>query len=707
MATNSEETEDNSKEELIRVARERFKLAEEASKDNRDLAVEDLEFFKGDQWPVEIKNQRDAQHRPCLTINRIPQFVRQVTNDQRQNTPSNKVHPVDDKADKETAKILQGIYRHIENNSNASIARTTAFDGAVKKGWGFYRITTEYASSNSFNQEILIKQIPDDFAVYFDPHSTEIDGSDANWAFIGEDVPKNDFLAQYKDSELAGVEDWRSYGDQAAGWVTEDTVRIVEYFYKDYEDATILLLSDGSVLDKSEFEENKDAILKSGVTIKNERKTKKEIIKWCKLNGVEVLEETTWLGKWIPIIPVYGEIIRINGKKTFQGIIRNAKDPQKMLNFWKSAETEAIALAPKAPFIGYEGQFEGHESKWASANTHPHSYLEVKPTTIGGQVVPLPQRNSYEPPVQAITNASFQAADDLKATTGIYDSALGAQSREVSGIAIRGRQAQSQTSNYHYMDNQKHSMRHEGRQVVDLIPKIYDAEQAVRIIGEDDQQEIVWVNKMFKRKGEEVQYNLDYGQYDVVCEQGPSYATKRQEASETMLELSRNAPQIMGVAGDLVVKNLDVAGASEIAERLKKTLPPGTIDDPEKKPLPPEVQQQLQQFDQMVEQLTAKVNEQAEQIKMKTNELESKERIEMKKLEVSLILEQMKLQGGAANAVFAAELKSISDRLSLLDMSQPIDDEQNENFNEPAPDQSGFDQQTNPTGGQSPGLIME
>lgn len=705
MAINSEEVENNSKEELIRVARERFKIAEEASANNRDLAIEDLEFFKGDQWPVEIKNQRDAQYRPCLTINRIPQFVRQVTNDQRQNTPSNKVYPVDDKADIETAKVLQGIYRHIENNSNASIARTTAFDGAVKKGWGFYRITTDYASSNSFNQEILIKQIADDFSVYFDPHSTEIDGSDANWAFIGEDVSKDDFKAKYKNSELAGVEDWRSYGDQAPGWITEETVRIVEYFYKDYEDITLLLLSDGSVLEKSEFEENREVILKSGVKIKNERKTKKEIIKWCKLNGVEVLEETTWLGRWIPIIPIYGEIIRINGEKTLQGIIRNAKDPQKMLNFWKSAETEAIALAPKAPFIGYEGQFEGHESKWASANTHPHAYLEVKPITIGGQQAPLPQRNAYEPPVQAITNASFQAADDLKATTGIYDSALGAQSREVSGIAIRGRQAQSQTSNYHFLDNQKHSMRHEGRIVVDLIPRIYDAEQAVRIIGEDDQQEIVWVNKSFKRKGEEVQYNLDYGQYDVVCESGPSFATKRQEASESMLELSRNAPQLMGVAGDLLVKNLDIPGANEISERLKKTLPPGVIDDPEKKPIPPEIQQKLQQYGQLVDQLTAKVNEQAEAIKMKTNELESKERIEMKKLENSLVLEQMKQQGSAANAVFLAELESLKHQLSVLQYGQP--NQFDTDFNEPAPDQGEFNQTPNPTGGPSPGLIME
>lgn len=707
MATNSNEIEDNSKEEIIRVARERYQLAEDASAKNRLAAIDDLKFFAGDQWPEKIKNAREREDRPCFTTNRLPQFVRQVTNDQRQNSPSNKVYPVDNKADKETAAVLQGMYRHIEYNSNAAIARTIAFDGAAKKGWGYYRIVTAYPNAFSFNQEILIKSIPNDFSVSFDPHSTEIDGSDANWAMIGEDVAKDDFIAKYKDSKLCSKEDWRQLGDEAPGWITEDTVRVIEYFYKDYEDITILLLSDGSVLEKSEFEADKDAILATGVKVVNERKSKKETIKWCKLNGFEVLEETVWPGKWIPIIPIYGEIIEINGVRTYQGIIRNAKDSQTMLNFWKSSEAETIALAPKAPFIGFEGQFEGHEDKWATANTRTHAYLEVKPVTVAGQPVGLPQRNVYEPPVQAITNASLQAADDLKATTGIYDSALGAQSREVSGVAIRGRQAQSHTSNYHFMDNFKHSMRHEGRIIVDLIPKVYDAEQAVRIIGEDEQQEIIWINKSFTRKGEEVTYNLDLGQYDVVCESGPSYATKRDEASQSMLEMSRNAPQIMGVAGDLIVKNMDWPGASEIAERLKKTLPPGIIDDPEKKPLPPEVQAQMQQMGQLIEQLTAKVNEQDEQIKTKREELQSKERIEMKKLENAIILKQLDLQGAAANAIGAAEIRSLEKRLDILNYGQPIDDETNQNFNEPAPDQGGFEQNPNPTGGPSPGLIME
>ena len=703
---NSADTPKNSKEEILRVARERFQLAAEAETEIRNLGLEDLEFRAGKQWPDDVKQERQLDARPCLTINRIPQFIRQITNDQRQNRPSIKVFPIDDKGDVETAKILQGLIRHIEYNSSADIAYDTAFEGAVTKGFGYFRIVTDYVDPMSFDQEILIKRIRNSFSVYLDPNHKEPDGSDANWGFIFEDVPKEDYEAEYKDSELSKMQDWESIGDQVPGWVSESTVRVAEYFYKDFKNVDLVLLSTGEVVEKSKL----PPILPPGVSIKNERTTAMPVIKWCKINGVDILETTDWLGRWIPIIPVYGDELDINGQRVLEGIVRHAKDSQRMLNYWASTETETITLAPKAPFIVAEGQItKEYEGQWKSANRKNHAYLPYKPTSHAGQLVGPPQRNAFEAPVQAITGARMQAADDLKATTGIYDSALGAQSREISGVAIRGRQAQSQTSNYHFIDNLTRSLKHAGRVIVDLIPKVYDTARTARIIGEEGEQEIITINQLFQYKGEQKIFDLGAGKYDVAVETGPSYATKRQEALASMIDLTKTYPQIMQVAGDLMVKNMDWPGASEISDRIKKTLPPGVADDKDgnqKPPIPPEIQNQMAQMNQMIEQLTHHLNEANDKIKTKSIELESKERIEFAKIEADMKKELAKLQGQAAIMTYQQELADLSRRLQLLDINEPIE----QDFNESVPDQDAIQnvpQQQPPTSGPSLGQPME
>jgi hypothetical protein len=696
---------ENSDEEILRVARERFDLAQEATSNIRKLGLEDLKFRAGEQWPEEVKRDREQEGRPSLVINKIPQHVRQITNDQRQNRPSIKVYPVDDKADIETAKIFQGMIRHIENNSNADAAYDTAFGGAVTSGFGYFRFVTDYVDPFSFDQEILFKRIRNNFTVSLDPNAQEPDGSDANWGFISRDVPKEDFCAEHPDADLSSMDDWTSIGNSNK-WVTKDTVKVAEYFYKEFKYENIVLLNNGESFKEDEIPE----VLPNGIKIVKKRKSQIPIIKWCKINGSEILERTDWLGRWIPIVPVYGDELDIDGEIIYEGIVRHAKDSQRMYNYMASTEAEAIALAPKAPFIVAEGQIlPQFQAAWKSANRKTHAYLEYKPTSIGGQPVGAPQRNAYEAPVGAITNARMQSADDIKSTTGIYDSALGAQSREISGVAIRGRQAQSQTGNFHFVDNLTRSLRHAGRILVDLIPKVYDTPRVARIIGEEGEQEIVRINEIFNKNGKNVIYNLSAGKYDVVVETGPGYATKRQEALASMLDLTQAYPKIAEVAGDLMVKNMDWPGAAEIAERLKRILPPGIADEKEKQPLPPEAQMQLQQQSQLIEQLTEKLNQATQTINTKSNELESKERIELKKLENDIIIEQMKLQGAAANMLFAQELKSIQERLTLLNYHEPVDEEQFQNqvLNEPGQDMSVVQNDQQLTGELLPGQSME
>lgn len=699
----SEESTEQSDEEILRIARERFRIVEEAEADIRIDALADLEFRAGKQWPEEIKQARELENRPCLVINRIPQFIRQITNDQRQNRPSIKVSAVDDNADVETAKILQGLIRHIEYNCNAEIAYDTGFEGAVTKSFGYWRVATDYIDPMSFDQEILIKRIRNAFCVYMDPSSQEPDGSDANYAFVFEDIPKEEFKAEFPKAKLSTSSDWRGTGDETPGWVSDSSVRVSEYFYKEFKTIDLVQFQTGEgvfTADKAKMPNP----LPEGMKILNERKAQIPVIKWCKINGSEILSKTDWLGRWIPIVPVIGDELDINGKRVLEGIVRHAKDSQRMYNYWASTETETIALSPRAPWIVAEGQIPPeYANQWATANSKNHAFLPYKPTTVNGQLAAPPQRNVFEPPVQAITQARGLAADDMKATTGIYDAALGNRSNEQSGVAITRRNMQSQTSNFHFIDNLSRSIRHTGRILVDLIPKIYDTERAVRILGENGEEEVVQLNKMFEKNGKTTLINLSAGKYDVTVDTGPSYATKRQEAVASMLDLTKAYPQAAQVAGDLMVRNMDWPGAQEIADRLKKTLPAGIADEEKDKkqiPIPPQVQQQMAQMGQMIDQMTSTIHEQADAIKTKKIELESKERIAFAQMENDLKRDMIKVQGESALIAFESEIKRLETRLGLLDIDQPMDQENNESG---APSAVIPNEQQQPTGGIPPG----
>lgn len=701
-ATDFAETDD----EILRVAKERFDLAVEAENEFRTQALEDLKFRVGEQWPEEVRREREADRRPCLTINKIPQHVKQVTNDQRQNKSSIKIHPIDDKADIETAKIFQGIIRHIESDSNADVAYNTSFDSSVTCGRGFFRILTDFCDPMSFDIEAKFKRVRNPFSVYMDPNSQELDGSDMEWCFVFEDMSEDSYNNLFKDSKLSNMDDWAGIGDQAKNWFNGKQVRIAEYFYKTYEDADIVLLSNKEVLLKSDLPE----ILPLGIKVIAERRTKLPKVNWCKINGVEILEKTEWPGRWIPVIPVYGDEIDVEGKLILEGIIRHAKDPQRMYNYWASSETETIALAPRAPYIGAEGQFEGHEDQWESANRRNHAFLQYKPTTISGQLAPPPQRNVYEPAVSAITQARGLAAEDLKSTTGIYDASLGNRSNESSGIAIQRRNNQSQTSNFHFVDNLTISKRHAGRILVDVIPKIYDTARAARIIGEEGEQEIVRINEEFERNGKKVTYNLGVGKYDVAVDTGPSFATRRQEAATSMLEMSKANPQITQLAGDLMVKNMDWPGKDEVAERLKKALPPGIAEDDKdqkKMPIPPQVKAQMDQMGQLIDQLTQKLNEANDNIEKKTIELESKERIEFAKIQANIEIEMAKLGSQEAQTLLMQEIAGIKQRMELLHINEPIEHD-HENLNGGAGFEEGFGvpSEQQPTDGISSGQPM-
>lgn len=639
-----------SDKDTLAEALEHFKLSEEAESENRKAWIDDVRFARlGEQWPDGVKRQREIDGRPCLTINRMPAMLRQVVNDARQNKPAIKVHPVDSGAKRETAEILNGLIRNIEYTSNADVAYDTALDHAVTGGFGYFRIDVDYACDDEFDLDIKICRIANPLTVYGDENSTAADSSDWNKAFITELYTESEFEKRWKGAEKSNWES--SYRDLPDGWRDNELVRVAEWWTREEVPAKLLKLSDGMVLYVNEYMRIKDILDAQGITVVGERDTKTNKVKQKIISGAEVLEENEWAGKYIPIVPVYGDEVMVEGKRHWISLTRWAKDPQQMFNYWRTASTELVALAPKAPYLGPKGAFNTDANKWATVNNVSYPYIEYD----GAE---MPKRQPFAGPPAGALQEALNASDDMKSTMGIYDAALGARSNETSGRAILQRQRESDTATFNYIDNLSRAIRHAGRVMVDLIPKVYNAPRIIRVIHEDGSNESVPINQPFtpdQAKSPQAQayeagktqetvdgltriYDVTTGKYDVTCDAGPSFSTKREEAASQMMELGRMFPPMMQVAGDLLVKNLDWPGADDIADRLKAMLPPQLQGQ---SPQVMQMRQQMQQMDQMAKQAVGQLNQQIAQLQQQLQQEKSHDAqamlqadIDRKKLEI-------------------------------------------------------------------------
>jgi hypothetical protein len=633
----------------IQEAIDFLKFANDADTMNRQEALEDLKFGGGDQWPVELQNSRNLESRPVITVNKVDNYCRQVANQQRQQRPRIKVHATNTHEDMVDAQTIGGIIRHIEVNSNADHAYDNAFEYAVRMGWGYMRVRTDYVSEDSFDQEIFIDPVDNPFTVYFDPNSVAPDGSDADRCLITTMMLKSEFRKLYPDADDGGTSfTQRGTGDSQSEWITKEDIRLAEYYYTVREKAKLYLLSDGTAT----FADDKDffnRLAAYGIEVIDQRDSFKKTIKYCKMTAVEILEERDWAGKYIPIVPVYGRHIVIGDKRKKFGMIRYAKDPQRMYNFWQTAITEGVALAPKAKWLLAEGQDEGHESDWANANIKSFPVLRYKQTDIDGRPAPVPTRLQPEPPQAGIMAAAAGVNDDIKSIMGIFDPAQLGQGN-ISGKALNGQQQQVDLTNFDYYDNLTRSIAHVGKICLDLIPKIYDTERVMRIIGDDGKPELLTINQ--RDSVGRVLNDISVGQYDVVMETGPGYNSKRQEAVDNMLPLLSAAPELMQVAGDLVFRNMDWPGADIIADRLAAANPMAQID--EKSKVPPQVQMQLAMSQKQIQELT-------QALQAKDLLLKNRMDVEQFKQDAETQRTMMKEQGRANEA----QIREQSDRAEM------------------------------------------
>ena len=685
--------------ELVSVAMKRYKMAVDATSSTRNNELDDLRFMAASpdnnwQWPQDVQTARGATNgatinaRPMLTINKLPQHVRQVTNDQKQNRPEGKVIPVDDRADPEVADIYNGIIRHIEYMSDADVAYDTANDNQVTYGEGYWQILTDYVDPYSFDQDIKIGRIRNSFSVYMDPTIQDPCGSDANWCLITEDMLKADFEAQYPQATPVSTMLAQGTGDQTqANWFTQNMVKVASYYYTEYENANIMLLNVPELGERTAVEGSREFSVALSMGAQpvmgkdgqpKRRQTQIKRVKWCKINGYEVLERRDWAGKWIPVIRVVGNEWEVDGQLVISGIVRNAKDAQRMYNYWTSQEAEMLALAPKAPFIGYSGQFEGYEDQWKNANIQNYPYLEVNTEAQDheGRPLPLPQRAQPPMPQAGIFQAKMGAADDIKATTGQYDSSLGRESQEKSGRAIIAREKQADTGTYHYLDNFTKAKRFTVRQLVDLIPKIYDTQRIARIVGVEGEIELIKLNPsqpqaMLKKKDQQTGavieriVNLGIGTYDVMASTGPSYMTKRQEFVNSMVELTRANPKMWDIAGDLLIKNMDFPGAQELAARFKRTIPPQLLDDAEDTPEVAMLKQEVQKRDQVIQELQGVMQQMQQSVEV------SKQETEEFKADIQAFKAETERMRDFMNAIKPDEIEAVVRKTIAEVMSDP------------------------------------
>lgn len=670
-----EEKPEYDEKAICEEARKRLEMCVSDDQQNRENARDDFKFVysPGEQWSGEVRQRRKGWNEPCLEFNQMQQFVNQVVGDERQNKPAILVHPASGDASKEVAEIQQGIIRSIEYECNAEAAYDNGFQGAVVGGRGWWRVCTEFIGQ-SMNQKICIKPILDALSVYADLNYEQPDASDRNYAFVMERVQKDDFIRRWPDANPV------SWDQLDSNWTDGKEVIIVADYYRRVPKKRMLVqMSDGAVGWKDEVPK----VLPEGIRVVRERECETYSVEWHKIAGGEQLLESYQIpGEIIPVIQTTGYDVLLDGKRVYQGLVRPARDAQQMFNFGMTAQAIHLALTPRAPWVAPLEAIEDFKDDYKNANTTNISVLVYKHRDDAGNEIPRPTRTEPSLPDAGWINWCNTMQGVMRSTIGMYQNSLGQQGTETSGRAILAREKQGDTGTYHFVDNQHRAIALTGRIIQTWIPVYYDTEQIVQIIGPDDTRKMVTINQATPNPNnplEAIRLNdVTKGKYATVVEAGPGYATKRQETSDKLMQLVQSFPPVAQVAGDLVVKSLDVADADIIAERLKMALPPpiqqaiaAKEQDGGKMPDPATMMkmQQMGQRLQMAEQAL-------QELQQRNQELESGAAAEQAKLQVKAQGDQQAMQLKAQND--AQDLELTRQRLEAeLRLKREIADQEN------------------------------
>lgn len=625
-------------DDILERARKFYERAQQWWSSNHSIGTEDVRFARlGEQWHKQDEERRRLECRPCETFNKMPSFIRQVVNDARQNKPAIKVHPADDKADPPTAELLNGLIRNIEVISNADAAYDTGIEHGADRGFGFWRVNTRYACDDSFEQDIIIERIVNSFSVFGDYRSEAVDSSDWNECIIATTLPKDEYEREYPNAEKVNWDfDFKTTPD----WFDGENVTVGEYWLREKVESEIVALSDGTVRKVEEVERLSRELTTEGISVVGEPRTVESYkVTQYILSGAEVLKTVPWAGRYIPIVPVYGEeIIDETGKRHFRSLIHGAKGAARMYNYMRNTGIEMVGLAPKVPFIGKKGAFDGDEN-WQNVNSASIPYLEYEGTE-------RPTRDGYVGVPQGVIQETLSANDDMKAIIGLHDASLGVRSNETSGKAIRARQMEGDTATFHFGDNQNRAIRHTGLILINLIPKVYNTQRMIRVLGEDMKPRTVPLMQPVEEPDTQGNvatrvYDLTVGKYDLTVSSGPAYTSRREEANEVMTAVVQAYPDSAPILAPRIMKNLEIPDADEISQEFDALNP---AKQKQQQGLPPEVEQQMQEGMQLIQQL------QAENAQLKGEQGVNGQQMRIKEVELEIKRVELQTKQVQANA---------------------------------------------------------
>lgn len=657
-------------DDFLAEVREKFDRASDAEDKNRKRFADNIRFSRmREQWDPDILRDRELRGLPCLTFDHTNIFVRQVVNSARQNRPSIQVVPADSNSDKETAEIMSGLIRNIEVSSNADIAYDTAVENAVGGAFGYFRVNLSYTSDDSFDKDLTIEPIADPLTVYGDPDAESFDGSDWNCCFVVRRIPEDEYKREYGDKAKSDFADIKELG---APWYDDECITIAEYWHREQVESQIIALSNDTVVSLDEYKERAEEYAQLQIEPVGEpRAVRSHKVTQYVVNGSEVLEKVDWPGRYIPIIPVYGDVVVLDGERHFYSLIDGAKDAQQNHNYWESCITGAIALAPVSPFIGPVGAFDTDIEKWSNINDPSIATVEYDG----------PVRPSREPPPAyqgAMIERAKSAVDEMKAIIGLHSPNLGERSGAESGVAIRQLQRQGDVATFHFMDNLTRSIRHAGRILIDLIGKVYTTPRVLRVLGEDmepqpvqtapaDMQQQLMMQAM--QRGQDIGriYDLTAGKYDLVVKAGPSFGTQREYAQAEIVEIIRAFPPSAPVLGPMYLDNSDWPGASDAADQLRALngAQEGGGGEAMQQQMQQQVQAAVQQLQGQIQQLAQENAELKQAAALKAEEL----RIKGFEAETRRFEAQAKAESDAR----AAQAKNAEVMLDAYEKSNPFE----------------------------------
>lgn len=677
MTTKKDMDSETEKQALMAKIRKRAAIGKTYWQENWENAERDLNFLDGKQWSAAERKKREKEGRPCITNNVLPTFVDAVIGDARQDrsriktlqtgfktttdlkTASDlKIANVEGTKSYTLSEAMDGILRQVEYTSDAETSYDTALENSVQSSLGYLRVYSDWTDEKSFEQRVLIKNIDNQFNVIMDPLATEFDFSDANWCIIDSLVDKDDLERDHPGINLSfdGLTD-------GADWITDNGIRVSEYMEREPYMATIHLMSDGSVLEDENYAKIGDELKKKGVTSINTRKARLHKVTWRKVTGRDVLEGPITLPcSTIPVVPVFGKRIVIKNRKQYKSFIRNGLDAQLQANYFESAATESVSLSPKSPFIASAIHVEDNLNDWQDANKETKAVLVYKPMHDQDAG---PRRQAPAMVPAAEITMGLNAIDKIKSTLGMYDASLGAAGNETSGKAIIARQRQGDRGSYAFIDNLNKSKRRVGKLVIEWVMNTYDTERVEKLRFDDGSEDYIVLNQMIRdeQSGEWFKTNdFSVSSFEAIVDTGPSYATQRAESADILMNFSQAFPTIAPLIADLVAANLDINGAKDISQRIKKTQPIEMLGPEDRKVILEEREQAQQETGEQppppevilkqLEDEIAKVKLEAEQVKAQAMAAKAENDLALARLE----RERMVMEAGAAGQQQEANL---------------------------------------------------